>query len=101
MIQIHRCTYRPNDRSGNADALPAVEVHFSALGVRAEMQAPFEAGFLSGELLIGKLGEAVVVVGNAPHDRPEVLVGHRQPCELPLHESANAQGPRRTFWPSA
>jgi hypothetical protein len=23
-----------------------------------------------------------------------------RPCELPLHESANAQGPRRTFWMS-
>src|SRR5262249_37075321 len=32
--------------------------------------------FLIGELLLGKLSETVVVVGNAPHDRPGVLVGH-------------------------
>jgi hypothetical protein len=32
--------------------------------------------FLSGELLLGKLGETVVVVGNAPQDRPAVLVRH-------------------------
>src|SRR5262249_17953490 len=28
-IQIRRRTYRPNDRSGNADTLPVVEAHFS------------------------------------------------------------------------
>jgi len=33
------------------------------------------------------------VVGNAPNDRRGFLVGH----ELPLHESAIAQGPRRNF----
>jgi hypothetical protein len=27
-------------------------------------------------LLLGNLSETVVVVGNAPHDRPGVLVGH-------------------------
>src|SRR5262245_8810272 len=32
--------------------------------------------FLSGELHLGKLSETVVVVGNAPHDRPGVLVCH-------------------------
>src|SRR5262245_35841275 len=32
--------------------------------------------FLNGELFLGKLGETVVVVGNAPHDRPGVLVCH-------------------------
>src|SRR5262249_16872163 len=32
--------------------------------------------FLSGELLLGNLSETVVVVGNAPHDRPGFLVGH-------------------------
>ena len=34
------------------------------------------SSFLSGELLLGKLSEAVVVVGNAPHDRPCSLVSH-------------------------
>src|SRR5262245_12217688 len=28
------------------------------------------------ELHLGKLSETVVVQGNAPHDRPSVLVGH-------------------------
>ena len=28
------------------------------------------SSFLIGELLLGKLSETVVVVGNAPHDRP-------------------------------
>ena len=32
--------------------------------------------FLSGQLLLGKLSETVVVVGNAPHDRPGFLVCH-------------------------
>src|SRR5262249_36467464 len=32
--------------------------------------------FLIGELLLGELSETVVVVGNAPHDRPGFLVGH-------------------------
>src|SRR5262249_5212399 len=32
--------------------------------------------FLIGELLLGKLGETVVVQGNAPHDRPGFLVSH-------------------------
>src|SRR5262249_56693719 len=32
--------------------------------------------FLIGELLLGKLSETVVVVGNAPHDRPCSLVSH-------------------------
>ena len=32
--------------------------------------------FLIGELLLGKLSETVVVVGNAPHDRPGFLVCH-------------------------
>src|SRR5215467_10444510 len=34
------------------------------------------SSFLIGELLLGKLSETVVVVGNAPHDRPGFLVGH-------------------------
>src|SRR5262249_37774219 len=34
------------------------------------------SSILSGKLDLGKLGEAVVVVGNAPHDRPGLLVGH-------------------------
>src|SRR5262249_43871621 len=34
------------------------------------------SSFLIGELLLGKLSETVVVVGNAPHDRPGLLVGH-------------------------
>src|SRR5262249_30281757 len=29
-----------------------------------------------GELLLGNLSETGVVVGNAPHDRPGLLVGH-------------------------
>src|SRR5215472_2722469 len=32
--------------------------------------------FLSGQLLLGNLSKTVVVVGNAPHDRPGFLVGH-------------------------
>src|SRR5215468_5182594 len=32
MIQIHRRTYRPNDRSGNADTLPVVKAHVQPLG---------------------------------------------------------------------
>jgi hypothetical protein len=31
---------------------------------------------LIGELHLGKLSETVVVHGNAPHDRPRLLVGH-------------------------
>src|SRR5262249_61825339 len=31
---------------------------------------------LSGKLGLGKLSETIVVVGNAPHDRPGLLVGH-------------------------
>src|SRR6516225_9048178 len=34
------------------------------------------SSFLIGELLLGKLSETVVVVSNAPHDRPGFLVGH-------------------------
>jgi hypothetical protein len=34
------------------------------------------SSFLNGELPLGKLSETVVVVGNLPHDRPGVLVGH-------------------------
>jgi hypothetical protein len=34
------------------------------------------SSFLIGELLLGKLSETVVIVGNAPHDRPGFLVGH-------------------------
>jgi len=43
---------------------------------------PFEASiaslssFLSDKLLLGKLSETVVVVGNAPHDHAGFLVGH-------------------------
>src|SRR5262245_26196576 len=32
--------------------------------------------FLSSSLLLGKLSETVVVVGNAPHDRPGFFVCH-------------------------
>jgi hypothetical protein len=32
--------------------------------------------FLIGELLLGKLSETVVVVGDAPHDRPGFLMCH-------------------------
>ena len=32
--------------------------------------------FLSGQLLLGNLSKTVVVVGNAPHDRPGFLVRH-------------------------
>jgi len=45
-------------------------------------------------LLLGKLSETVVVVGNAPHDVIPRESSDRQPCEFPLHESANAQDPR-------
>ena len=34
------------------------------------------SSFLSGELDLGNLSETVVVVGNAPHDRPGLLMGH-------------------------
>jgi hypothetical protein len=34
------------------------------------------SSFLSSELVLGKLSETVVVVGNAPHDRPRCLVCH-------------------------
>jgi len=34
------------------------------------------SSFLIGELLLGNLSETVVVVGNAPHNRPGFLVGH-------------------------
>ena len=34
------------------------------------------SSFLIGELLLGDFSETVVVVGNAPHDRPCSLVGH-------------------------
>ena len=34
------------------------------------------SSFLIGELLLGNLSETVVVVGNAPHDRPGLVVGH-------------------------
>ena len=34
------------------------------------------SSFLIGELLLGKLSEAVVVQGNAPPDRPGFLVSH-------------------------
>src|SRR5262249_10992343 len=32
--------------------------------------------FLNDELLLGKLSETVVVVGNAPHNRPRFLICH-------------------------
>jgi hypothetical protein len=32
--------------------------------------------FLSDQLLLGNLSETVIVVGNAPHDRPRFLVNH-------------------------
>jgi len=32
------------------------------------------SSFLIGELLLGKLSETVVVVGNAPHNRPRFLI---------------------------
>src|SRR5262245_52842123 len=32
--------------------------------------------FLGGELLLGQLSETVVVVGDAPHDRPGFLASH-------------------------
>ena len=34
------------------------------------------SSFLIGELLLGKLGETVVVQGNAPHNRPCGLMCH-------------------------
>jgi hypothetical protein len=55
--------------------------------------------FLSGQLLLGNLNKTVVVVGNAPHDRPSFLVCHLigNPCELPLHETPMLRA-KRTFW---
>src|SRR5437016_1932917 len=55
--------------------------------------------FLIGNLLLGKLGETAVVHGYAPHNGPRSFVSHLVgTCELPLHESANDQGPRQAFW---
>jgi hypothetical protein len=34
------------------------------------------SSFLVGDLLLGKLGETVVVQGNAPHDGPRYFVSH-------------------------
>jgi hypothetical protein len=51
------------------------------------------SSFLIDELLLGRLGKTVVVHGYAPR-----VPSDRQPCELPLHESANAEDPIRTFW---
>src|SRR5262249_45234993 len=34
------------------------------------------SSFLSDKLLLRKLGETVIVVGNAPYDRPRFFVGH-------------------------
>src|SRR5215831_18025123 len=34
------------------------------------------SSLLIGELLLSEISKTVVVVGNAPHDRPGVLVGH-------------------------
>jgi hypothetical protein len=51
-------------------------------------------------LFLGKLGETVVVHGNAPHNGPRYFVSHLvgNRAGLPLHESANAEDPIRTFW---
>ena len=57
------------------------------------------SSFLIGELLLGNLSETVVVVGNAPHDRPSFLVGHLvgNRASFLCTKSAIVQGPRRTF----
>src|SRR5262249_26871623 len=47
-----------------------------AVGIPRHSGAISRSSFLIGELLLGKLSETVVVVGNAPHDRPGFLVGH-------------------------
>src|SRR5262245_16016911 len=54
-------------------------LHTSAVVQKMQGALSFWANrssFLIGEFLLGKLSEAVVVVGNAPHDRPGFLVGH-------------------------
>jgi hypothetical protein len=86
MIQIHRRTYCPDDRSGNAETLPAVEAHVQPLGfvlkclhLAVPASIVSRSFFLSGELLIGQLSETVVVVGNAPSDFDRVI---DQPADL-------------------
>src|SRR5215813_11063237 len=54
------------------------------------------SSFLIGEF--GKLSETVVVVGNAPHDRPSFLVGHLVGNRANfLCTNAPIPSPRRTF----
>jgi hypothetical protein len=63
--------------------------------------------FLIGELLLRKLSKTVVVVGNAPHDRPGFLmchlVGNRASflCTRLLTESATAWIPGDKLAPKA
>jgi hypothetical protein len=50
-------------------------------------------------LLLGKLSETVVVVGDPPHDRPGFLVGHLiSNCASFLCTEAPMLRSQRTFW---
>jgi len=84
--------YRGSRRSGcwlgsnEAMPVPAMSGHHPVLASIAS-----RSFFLIGELLLGNLSETVVVVGNAPHDRPGVLVGH-------LVGNRASFLPSQTFW---
>jgi hypothetical protein len=45
-------------------------------GGRCWRQSSIVSSFLIGELLLGKLGETLVVQGNAPHNGPRCFVRH-------------------------
>src|SRR5262249_61272404 len=66
-----------------ADLAPLVGWRWEPLAAHPRLSRGLSRGarsivllFLSGELLLGKLSETVVVVGNAPHDRPGFFVCH-------------------------
>src|SRR5262249_60831362 len=48
-----------------------IRLHYSRLASIVS-----RSSILSGKLDLGKLSETVIVVGNAPHDRPGFLVSH-------------------------
>src|SRR6516165_6546931 len=58
------------------------------------------SSFLIGELLLGKLSEAVVVQGNAPHDRPGFLVSHLigNRASFLCTKAPMVRIPNETFW---
>src|SRR5262245_29423496 len=87
--RVARSAPRPHDSCVTSLSCVAKKFDFVSLArpgivdearARLEMQAAASianrSSFLIGELLLGKLSETVVVVGNAPHDRPGFFVGH-------------------------